>query len=206
MRARGRGWNRARTAAVAAIATSAALALTGCANEQFAQQQAQSANNQGYISGDGSYQEFAPAERKAPVAFSGKTTTGEELGAAQTRGSVTVVNFWYAACPPCRLEAKDLQALYAANSSRGVKFVGVNVYDQKATAESFATAHGIEFPTILDVESASVRVAFAETVPPQAIPSTLVLDRQGRVAAIIRGVADRSTLGAMIDRVVAESS
>ena len=179
------------------------LALTACAGDDFAQNYA-AGSDQGYVAGDGSMQVLAKDQRGERVEFSGTTDAGDQLHSADFENEVVVVNFWYASCPPCRAEARDLQELNEEYSPKGVNFVGVNVYDQAATARSFAEEFGVTYPSILDVEDASVRLAFSDNVPPQAIPSTLVLDREGRVAALIRGVADRSVLSTMIDDVLAE--
>lgn len=193
-----------RRLAAAILGLTATLALAGCAaNETFAQDYAQTAD-QGYIAGDGSWTVLKPDQRKAPVAFSGPTVTGDTFTSADYDGQVLVVNFWYAACPPCRAEAEDLASISDEYESKGVQFIGVNVYDQAATAASFEQQFGVKYPSILDVDSAAVRLAFADNVPPQAIPSTLVLDRQGRVADVIRGISDPSILRSMIDDVLAE--
>ncbi len=182
------------------------LLLSACSSEEpFAEDYAAS-GDQGYVAGDGSYELFAPGERQAPIEFGGVTEFGDELSSDDLAGSVTVVNFWYASCPPCRLEAPDLQALWEEHQDDGVEFVGVNIYDQAATAKTFAETQGITYPSILDVNDASVRLAFADNVPPQAIPSTLVLDAEGRVASVIRGPIDPSILGSMITDTLAESS
>lgn len=194
---------RARWGAVVALGVVAALAFTGCAKEEFAQQYAASAD-QGYVSGDGSWEVFPAGKRAAPVAFSGTTETGSTFTSAEYTGKVLVVNFWYAACPPCRAEAADLQSVNSEYSDDAVQFVGVNVYDQAATAQSFMNEFKVSYPSILDVQDAKVRLAFAANVSPQAIPSTLVLDREGSVAAVIRGVADPGVLSTMIDDVLAE--
>lgn len=193
---------RARLAAAAAVA---ALALTGCANDTFAEQYAADAD-QGYVAGDGSWQELAPGERRAPVAYAGVDENGATISSEALAGDVVVMNFWYAACPPCRAEAADLEAVHRDYAGDGVQFVGVNVYDQAPTIESFNEEFGVTYPSILDVGDAEVRLAFSDNVPPQAIPSTLVIDRSGRVAAVIRGVADPAVLGPMIDRVLDEQA
>jgi len=197
-----------RSRAVRAAAVALSLALTtgvaGCSGDQWAEQQG--TGQGGYVEGDVSYREFAPAERGEAVQFAGETSTGGTLASTELIGNVAVVNFWYAACPPCRAEAADLQRVSETYADRGVRFVGVNIYDQAATANSFHETYGITYPSILDVDDAAVRLAFSETVPPQAIPSTVVLDKQGRVAAYIRGVADPSVLSAMIDRVLSEEA
>ena len=194
---------RARLAAAAAALV--AVALTGCANDGFAEQYAADAE-QGYVAGDGSWQEFAVSERKAPVSYSGTDENGSTVSSDELRGGLVVMNFWYAACPPCRVEAADLEAVHQEYLDEGVRFVGVNVYDQAPTIHSFNEEFGVTFPSILDVGDAAVRLAFSANVPPQAIPSTLVIDREGRVAAVIRGVADPSVLSTMIDKVLGEQA
>lgn len=195
----------ARRVCAATALLLAAGVLSGCANDTLADQYAAS-DEQGYVAGDGSWQEFAPGERAKPVAYSGTTADDTTISSDDFAGDVVVVNFWYAACPPCRAEAKDLEQVHQKYTEQQVHFVGVNVYDQAETINSFNNEFGVTYPSIIDVNNAEVRLAFADNVPPQAIPSTLVLDREGRVAAVIRGVADPSVLGAMIDRVLEEKA
>lgn len=88
-----------------------------------------------------------------------------------------------------------------------MSFLGVNIYDQAPTAMSFAEEFGVTYPSILDVNDGSVRLAFAGQVAPTATPTTLVLDQQGRVAARISGlVSEPSVLRSMITDVLAEAS
>lgn len=193
---------RAATAAAAlAICLVPALGLTACSNESWP-----AGTDKGTSAENGAFTELAPEQRGAPVAFEGPGLDGATISSSQYAGRVSVVNFWYAACPPCRAEAKDLETVAQQYAAQDVPFLGVNIYDMAPTVESFNQSYGVTYPTILDVDSAAVRLAFAETVPPQAIPSTVVLDRQGRVAAVIRGPIDVSVLGAMLDRVLAEAA
>lgn len=194
-----------RRGAAAALGLVAALALAGCAQDSFAQSYAANPE-QGYVAGDGSWQVIPAADRKPPVEYSGTTEGGDTLSSSDTAGEVVVMNFWYAGCPPCRAEARDLEALNQSFSEQSVQFVGVNVYDQPATIDSFNAEFGVTYPSILDVQQAAVRLAFSDNVSPQAIPSTLVIDRQGRVAAVVRGLADPSVLTTMIQDVLAEAS
>nr|HPG76608.1 TlpA disulfide reductase family protein [Rhodoglobus sp.] len=113
------------------------------------------------------------------------------------------VNFWYAACGPCRAEAPDLKAL--SEQYTDVPFLGVNVSDSPDVADTFTTKNGLGYPSIIDANTATVQLAFAGAVAPNAVPTTLVVDREGRVAARISGlIRDKSILAAMIDTVVAE--
>lgn len=176
---------RRRLARVSAVAVAAVLLITGCSSDPLADQYREG-GDKGYISGDGTYTEIPLDERGEPIEFSGTTETGDTVTSADFLGEVLVVNFWYAECAPCRAEAPDLEAAYQATKDDGAAFLGVNVRNQAETAISFAKTHGITFPSVIDTDSA-LQVAFTREVPPNAVPSTLVLDRQGRVASRILG-------------------
>ena len=194
-----------RAARAATLALVAAVALAGCTATDPLAEQYREGTGQGYISGDGAYTLFAPEERAAPIEFEGEIETGETVSSDDYRGDVLVVNFWYAGCPPCRLEAPDLEALAQQFADEGVSFLGVNIYDQAPTALSFAKEFGVTYPSILDVNDGRVRLAFAGQVAPTAVPTTLVLDREGRVAARIAGlVSEPSVLRSMIADTLAE--
>ncbi len=189
---------------VGALALAAVLALAGCSNDPLADQYADG-SGQGYISGDGAYTEIPATERDAPIEFSGVDESGESISSEDFAGSVYVVNFWYASCPPCRSEASDLKAL--SEQYGEVPFLGVNISDSADVALTFAKKFGIEYPSIIDANSATVQLAFAGAVAPNAVPTTLVVDAEGRVAARISGIIrDPSILASMIDSVVAEGS
>lgn len=189
---------------MAAIVASLALVTVSCAapNESLAQQY-QNGSEQGYISGDGSTVEIPVAARDEPVSYEAMLDTGETVSSSDFTGSVYVVNFWYASCPPCRLEAPDLVDLSVTYPD--VPFLGVNVLDTAETSRTFASEFGIDYPSVLDAKTAGVQLAFAGAVPPNAVPTTLVIDREGRLAARISGlVRDPSILAAMMDSVIAE--
>ncbi|RIJ58901.1 TlpA disulfide reductase family protein, partial [Clavibacter phaseoli] len=115
--------------AAAASSVLAVVALSACTEDPLAAE-FRAGDNKRYIAGDGTFTEVPLAERAAPVDFSGTLSDGTEITSADYRGSVTVLNFWYAECPPCRLEAKDLQAASEEHAADGVKFLGVNTRDQ----------------------------------------------------------------------------
>ncbi len=186
-----------------AVAGVAVLLLASCASEPLANQYADG-SGQGYISGDGAITEIPVADRGAAIAFEGTDESGVTISSADYAGTVYVVNFWYAACPPCRAEAPDLKAL--SEEYTDVPFLGVNIFDSAAVASVFAREYGIAYPSIVDANTAAVQLAFAGAVAPNAVPTTLVLDRHGRVAARISGlIRDPGILAAMIDTVVAEA-
>ena len=190
------------------VAVSLAVSLVflgGCvANDPLAVD----ANNENFTSADGSVTEVAPANRGDAVSFeSSDTSDGSTLKSEDFRGSVLVVNFWYAACPPCRAEAPDLAGLATDYADKGVRFLGVNVFDNASGAQSFEKSFDIPYPSILDSDTGELRLAFASELPPSGIPTTFIVDRDGRVAARILGfLADRSMFEDMLDRVVAEAA
>ncbi|AAT88211.1 alkyl hydroperoxide reductase [Leifsonia xyli subsp. xyli] len=192
--------------ALPAVAVVAALLLAGCSSNDSLAAQYRSGSGQGYIAGDGSVSEYPSGKRGEPVRFQGKLADGAAVFSKDYAGRVLVVNFWYAGCPPCRLEATDLEALSQKHASDGVEFLGVNLYDTASTAASFEKDKGVTYPSVLDRDTGSVLLAFSKTVPPKATPTTLVIDKKGRVAArILGGLPDRSILDALISDAVAEN-
>ena len=184
-------------------AASAALLLAGCAAPDTLATQAKAGDNKNYIAGDGSVSEYAPATRTAAVAMTGVLYDGTTVDSAQWQGNVTVLNVWYAACAPCRKEAPDLEALHQEFKNDGVRFYGINVRDTAATAAEFERTFGTTYPSFNDSDG-GILLALADHVPPRAVPTTLVLDRQGKVAARVLGLAEKSTLKALISSALKE--
>ena len=161
---------------------------------------------QNYISGDGAYVFLEPGSRGEPIVFDGQLDVGGVFDSTDHAGQPLLVNFWYAGCPPCRLEAEDLQELNEQFSPDGVVFIGINIYDQAATALTFAEEFGVTYPSILDAGSGLARLAFVGQITPNAVPTTLLLDADHRVAARVSGlITDTALLGRMIDDVVSEA-
>lgn len=190
-----------------AIATliSATLVLGGCAaNDPLAVE----STEKNYTSADGTITEIPAGNRGEPIVFeSTNTTNGTPISSKDFLGNVVVVNFWFAACPPCRYEAPDLSDLATTYANDGVQFLGVNVYDGLAGAQSFEKSFGIPYPSVLDADDGAVRLSFANELPPNGVPTTLILDRKGRVAARVSGaIMDRATFESMLDSVVAEAT
>jgi len=163
------------------------LAVAGCAANENLSTQYREGDNKGFISGDFRVVEIPDAERGDPVVFEGVSERGETISSDDYRDRVYVVNFWYAACGPCIAEAPLLEQVWQENQAAGVGFLGINIYDQPGTAVSFAEDNGITYPSVIDVNEGSVKLAFAAATPIQATPTTLVMDRDGRVAARIIG-------------------
>ena len=180
------------------------LALAGCTEEDSLAQQANSGDQKGYIAGDGTVSEYPADQRGEPVQFTGTLFDGTTLSAEALRGSPALLNFWYAGCAPCRVEAPDLREL-AERFDGQAAFYGVNLRDERATAEAFERTFEIPYPSIEDARG-DVLLNMTDYVPPQAVPSTLVLDVEGRVAARVLGAVEESTLRALLTTVVDEAA
>lgn len=197
---------RARRA-TAALAAVMMLGLAGCASDGLAEQYREG-SNKGFIGADGlQVIEVPKDERSEPVDFSGVTDRGDTLTSADVAGQVVVVNFWYAACGPCIVEAPRLEEAYQSVQGEDVTFVGVNTYDQASTAQSFARDNGVSYPSMLAVDDTKLKLAFANATPISATPTTLVLDKEGRVAARIVGeLSEPTILETLVRDALAESS
>ncbi len=195
---------KTRTLAILAVVT--VLALSGCTKDPLAAQY-ESGTTPGYISGDGSVETYLPADRGEPITFTAKTESGATVTSADFEGHVVVINFWYAACPPCRLEAPDLEKIYQKVQGKGATFLGVNVRDQADVAKTFEKQAGISYPSVIDANDGTMLLAFAGRVAPNAVPTTLVIDAQGRVAARFLGLVEApSTLETVIRETIAETA
>ncbi|WP_370460585.1 TlpA family protein disulfide reductase [Pseudarthrobacter sp. GA104] len=183
--------------------TALALGLTGCAQEDALAQQAKAGDNKNYVAGDGSVTEFAAGDRKSAIQVNGTLFNGTAVAPADFQGKVTVLNFWFAACAPCRVEAPILEELHQEFKDQGVQFYGVNLRDEKATAEAFEKNFNLTYPSF-DDKDGGVLLAVSGLVPPGAVPTTLVLDKQGRVASRVLGEVQKGTLKALIAAAVAE--
>ena len=200
---------RARGAAVAGRLAGAAVAVVlltlvaACGAGQSGQGRSTDVADQGYQSGDGATTTWPPAARTDAVALSGTDADGQGVDVADWRGDVVLVNTWYAACPPCRAEAPTLVALADDYAAAGLHVVGVNGTDTAGTVAAFVRQFALPYPTIVDTDG-SATAALQGIVPLNAVPTTVLLDRQGRVAARVLGLLDDSTARALIDDLLAE--
>lgn len=196
-----------RLLVAAATAIIAGLALAGCSPSDPLAEQYRSGTEQNYIAGDGSLLEITQSNRGDVIVFDGVDEHGAAISSSDHLGEVLVVNFWASYCVPCRVEAPDLQALSQKWEDKGASFLGINTWDEPDTALAFSRTYGVTYPSVMDATSGSAQLAFAGNVPPSALPTTIVLDREGRVAARILGqLQARSILDSIIDRVVNEST
>ena len=184
-----------RTALLATAAlVVASVLLAGCSATGDA------VAGQNYRSGDGTVQWLAPGNRHAPVEFRGTTLAGAHFDLTSLRGRVTVVNVWASWCPPCIAEARDLQQVHAATQGEGVAFVGIDNESDVDAARAHERRFGVTYPSVRG-DGGRVLLSLRGTLPPVATPSTLVLDRQGRVAARVLGRVSADTLTGLVDDV-----
>lgn len=199
---------RSTKAVAVALALASALGLSACtgSNDELVKQYEQG-GGQGFISGDGRVQEIPADQRGGAVAFTGTRIDGETVTSGDYAGEVLVLNFWYAGCGPCRAEAPVLESTWQAVQGGGASFLGVNIFDGPEQATAFEQTYGIGYPSLLARDDAELKLAFADWTSVQATPTTLVLDRQGRVAARFVGqVQSESILKTIVNDVLAESS
>lgn len=165
-------------------------------------------------SDDGGFQFVAPngqtqitypeAQRRplAPIVGDSLLTPGQQVSSAQDKGQVVVVNIWGSWCGPCRGESPALEQVAQASAARGVRFLGVDVRDDRDAAADFVRSRGVTYPSIFDPPGRSLLVLSG--YPRNAVPSTIVLDRQHRVAAVFLTAVLASDLQPVVDRVAAE--
>jgi thiol-disulfide isomerase/thioredoxin len=180
-----------------AVAAAVSGCTSGTADDRSPAGTGGASNAAGFIAGDGTVQVIDVADRKAAPALSGKTLTGSTFTLADHLGSVVVLNVWGSWCPPCREEAPELQTAYTRLSSKAggnVVFVGINTRDNDpGPAIAFERNAKITYPSVYD-PSGTQLLGFADSLPPTAIPSTLVIDAKGMVAARLLGATTTTTL------------
>ena len=189
-----------RAVGSAAVAAAGVLGVTACGGQIAASTPA--SNGVNFVSGNGSSSYFKPGSRPDAPAVSGTTLAGARLSLSSYRGKVVVVNFWGSWCAPCRSEAPTLADLAEQYRSKGVQFVGVDIRDSPASAEAFVQNFGISYPSLNDPAD-EIALAFRGTVPPAAIPSTLVIDPSGHIAGRVIGQASEASLGNILAEVTA---
>ena len=183
-----------------ALAAGTALALSACSeNDELADQ---AGSDQGYVSGSGVVSRVPAEDRGEPLDLSFETLDGKTVSLADLRPTPVVINLWYAACPPCRKEAPDLKSV-AEEFGDKAQFIGVNVRDQEAAANAFIQNYQVPYPNMLDSNGEMVSL-LSGVLPPQATPSTVILDAKGRAAARVVGEVDASTLKGLVEDVLAE--
>ncbi|MBC7299718.1 MULTISPECIES: TlpA disulfide reductase family protein [Nocardia] len=194
-----------RWIAVLVLCTCLVIAVTGCASGSDSV--ATGGGTFDFVSPGGQTDIFydPPDSRGQIGALSGPDLMAEDktVSVADYDGQVVVINLWGQWCGPCRAEADDLERVYAATKNMGVQFLGINVRDpQRDKAQDFVIDYKIGYPSIYD-PSMRTLIALGGSYPTSVIPSTLILDRQHRVAAVFLRALLAEDLQPVIERVAA---
>jgi thiol-disulfide isomerase/thioredoxin len=169
--------------------------LAGCSGNAVGS----SGGNQGYVASEGNITSVAEADRRAPGPVAGTTLDGREAALAAYRGKVVVLNVWGSWCPPCRAEAPMLATAARDLQRKGVVFLGINSRDpEQAAPRAFERRFEVPYDSIYDPTGRTL-LAFRGTLPANAIPSTVVVDAEGRVAGSNLGAITRTTLYDLVE-------
>jgi thiol-disulfide isomerase/thioredoxin len=193
---------RRLTAVVVAAAAAAVLAGCSAAADTVAGQ-ARAGDGKGYVAGDGTIEQIAAADRTTSITVRGKTLEGDQVDSSSYRGKVVVLNTWGSWCPPCNAEAPALQRTWASLKGKDVQFLGIDVREGAAAGLAFQRKFAITYPS-LAWDGGGVLLQLKGKA--SATPTTLVLDRQGHLAARISGEARGTTLADMVEQVLAEDA
>lgn len=174
------------------IALALAVLLTACGGAGVS-----SGNEQSFVSGDGTVTVLSPVDRKMAPTITGPTLDGSTF---TSKSGVRVINLWASWCAPCRAEAPTLARLSKEFEGR-VQFIGLLTRDNVASANAFLEKFGLTYPTIRDE---ALILDFAGSLPPNAIPTTLVIDKEGRVAARLSGEVTDASLSGVLKSILAE--
>ncbi|RKN41851.1 TlpA family protein disulfide reductase [Streptomyces hoynatensis] len=191
---------RARAAGAAGV-VAGVLLLTACGGDQAGS----SGGGSNYVGGTGEVTQVAVEDRQPAPDLSGDTVDGDRLSLSDYRGQVVVLNVWGSWCPPCRAEASGFARVAEDTADQGVQFVGINTKEySRENAQSFERSHGIEYPSLSDPDGRMLLEFPSGTLNAQSIPTTLVIDREGRIAARALTALTEDGLRDLIAPVLAE--
>ncbi|WP_062208410.1 TlpA disulfide reductase family protein [Streptomyces sp. NBRC 109706] len=184
------------------VAVVGLLALTACSGESAGP----SGGDSNIVQGTGQVTTVPVAERQSLPELSGETLQGEELNVSDYEGQVLVLNVWGAWCAPCIAEAKNLVAVAEDTADQGVQFIGINLRDPSVeNALAFEENHEVPYPSIYDPNGRTLLQFPKGSLNPQAVPSTLIVDREGRIAVRLLKAVTEEELREALDPVIAES-
>ena len=181
----------------------AAVALTGACSDDpnSVAAQANAGDGKGYVAGDGTVEQIAPADRSTKIRVQGKTLEGTAIDSSSYLGQVVVLNKWGSWCPPCNAEAPGLEKTSQELAGQDVQFLGVDIRESAATGLAFQRRMKISYPS-LAWDGGGVLLQMKGKA--NATPTTLVLDREGRLAGRISGEVTGSVLRGMVQDVLDE--
>ena len=191
-------------AVLTAVVAAGALTLSACSGDSNGR--SGGGGNTNFVTNTGGISTVAKGERTAPHKLSGETLAGKQLDIADLKGKVVVMNVWGSWCPPCRAEAPYFSKVSNETKDKGVEFVGINTRDHnRSPALAFEKDYSITYPSLYDPVGKLIVNGFPRgSLNPQAIPSTIVLDREGKIAARSLKALDDKELHEIIDPLIAE--
>jgi thiol-disulfide isomerase/thioredoxin len=185
-----------RRTVLAALAMAAVPGLAACGKSEAGQVRS-------FSSADGTIEQIPAVDRGVLPPIGGALLQGGDYDSRELLGMAVVYNVWGSWCAPCREEAPALRRVAEESHANGVRFVGINVRDNDASALAFERRYDIPYPSIRTADSQEALLAFGPKLPPSAVPSTMIVDREGRLAARVIGATTYSTLSALLEDVVA---
>ncbi|MFD7706409.1 TlpA family protein disulfide reductase [Streptomyces sp. NPDC059786] len=192
---------RRRAALLTAGAAVAALVLTACGSGGTSG----GSGDTNFVTGKNGVDTVAKGERTAAPDLSGKTLDGKQLDVADYKGKVVVLNMWGSWCAPCRAEAPNLVKVSEDLADQGVQFIGINTRDPDVgPAKAFEKSYDVKYPSLYDPTGKLLLRFEKGTLNPQTIPSTVVIDREGKLAARTLQALSEKNLRKMIAPVLAE--
>ena len=175
-------------------------ALVACTGKNAVDQTSGGAFN--FVTLGGDVKSVSPAKRGAALTLSGTSLKGNNLELAALRGRIVVLNFWASWCAPCRAETPLLSSASTDLAAKPVTFLGVDVRESKANGQTFIRKHHVPFDSFYD--KTGELTARVGKLPPNGIPSTLLLDRQGRVALRFPRPVRYSEIVDAVNKLIAE--
>lgn len=158
----------------------------------------------GRSTGESVIQQFPVSERESVDDFAGELLNGSKFESSALDGQVAVYNVWGSWCAPCRQEAPALVRTARETAGR-VRFVGINVRDSEGAARAFERRQRVPYESLRSEDSDEALLAFGSALG-VAVPTTVVVDRDGRIAARIVGPTTYVTLRELVEAVLAERS
>jgi thiol-disulfide isomerase/thioredoxin len=194
--------SRRRFTLLAVTAVAGAMALSACGGDGG---KTGGGGNTNFVTGSGGISTVPKSERKDAPKLDGTTLDGKQLDVADYKGKVVVLNAWGSWCGPCRAEARHFAKVAKDTRDQGVQFIGINTRDsQKSLAVNFEKDYGITYPSLFDPTGKLILRFPKGTLSLKAIPSTVVIDRDGKLAARTLTALDETKLREMIDPLIAE--
>jgi thiol-disulfide isomerase/thioredoxin len=186
-----------RTISVIAATIAVGLGMAGCSASDDS-----ATGSKGYIAGNGEIVLIDESDRPQVPQLSGNALGGGKFDNSKYSGTPMVINVWASWCGPCRAEADDL--VRASKRLDDVQFFGINTRDDPSAAEAFVRAHGVPYPSLFDKDGSQL-LKFYGVFNLKALPTTLVVDGDGQIAALVTDAITEATLVDLVSDVTGEA-